>query len=91
MRTTRRGLLIAGTGLVLAGCDRLNDSQGFRRGLRSAEKLTMEAQRLISSREARAREFSAADISPVFRSNGNSFSRSRISSSRAAYFSWSVR
>jgi DMSO/TMAO reductase YedYZ molybdopterin-dependent catalytic subunit len=71
MKTTRRGLLIAGTGLALSGCDRLTNSDGFRRGLRSAEKLTMRTQRLISSRTALAREFSASDISPVFRSNGN--------------------
>ena len=35
------------------------------------EGLTMSAQRLIIDRTALAREFSAADMSPVFRSNGN--------------------
>lgn len=57
-------------GLLLSGCDRLNDSAGFRGVLRSAEGLTMRAQRLITARDALAREFTAADLSPVFRANG---------------------
>jgi DMSO/TMAO reductase YedYZ molybdopterin-dependent catalytic subunit len=70
MILTRRTLLLGGAGTLLAGCDKLNNSTGFRDVLRSSEGLTMRAQRLISSREAMAREFSAADMSPVFRSNG---------------------
>ena len=70
MILTRRNLLLGGAGTLLAGCDRLNNSEGFRGVLRSSEGLTMRAQRLISSREAMAREFSEADMSPVFRSNG---------------------
>jgi DMSO/TMAO reductase YedYZ molybdopterin-dependent catalytic subunit len=56
--------------LLLAGCDRLNNSPGFRGVLRSAEKLTMASQRLIAPRDALAREFSEANLSPIFRSNG---------------------
>jgi DMSO/TMAO reductase YedYZ molybdopterin-dependent catalytic subunit len=63
-------LIIAGTGLVLAGCDRLDESRAFRRSLRSAERLTMKTQRLIGARASLAREFSPDDISPTFRSNG---------------------
>jgi DMSO/TMAO reductase YedYZ molybdopterin-dependent catalytic subunit len=70
MILTRRTLLLGGAGTLLAGCDRLNNSEGFRGVLRSGEGLTMRAQRLISSREAMAREFDAADMSPIFRSNG---------------------
>ena len=67
----RRGFIATGaSGLLLGGCDRLNNSPGFRSVLRSAEKLTMASQRLISPREALAREFSEADMSPIFRSNG---------------------
>jgi DMSO/TMAO reductase YedYZ molybdopterin-dependent catalytic subunit len=76
MTFTRRGLLIGGAGLALTGCDRLNDSGAFRGLLRSAEGLTMRAQRLISDRKAPAREFGAADLSPVFRANGNTFPQS---------------
>src|SRR5947209_2514998 len=67
----RRGFIATGaSGLLLGGCDRLNNSPGFRSVLRSAEKLTMASQRLVSPREALAREFSEADMSPNFRSNG---------------------
>jgi DMSO/TMAO reductase YedYZ molybdopterin-dependent catalytic subunit len=68
---SRRKLLLgAGSGLLLTGCDRLHGSPGFRSVLRSAEGLTMRAQRLISDRNALAREFGEPDMSPVFRSNG---------------------
>ncbi|HST35609.1 MAG TPA: molybdopterin-dependent oxidoreductase [Allosphingosinicella sp.] len=70
MILSRRTLLIGGASGLLAGCDKLNDSPNFRETLRSAEGLTMRAQRLISSREALAREFDPADRSPVFRANG---------------------
>jgi DMSO/TMAO reductase YedYZ molybdopterin-dependent catalytic subunit len=68
---SRRTLLIGGAGALLTGCDRLSDSPAFRGVLRSAEGLTMKAQRLIAGREALAREYDAADMSPVFRANGN--------------------
>jgi DMSO/TMAO reductase YedYZ molybdopterin-dependent catalytic subunit len=69
---SRRSLLAGSAAALLAGCDKLNGSESFRGILRSAEGLTMKAQRLISDRQALAREFGAADISPVFRSNGTS-------------------
>jgi DMSO/TMAO reductase YedYZ molybdopterin-dependent catalytic subunit len=56
--------------LFLAGCDKLSRTEGFVRVLESAEQLTYRAQRLVTSRNAMAKEFSAADLSPVFRSNG---------------------
>ncbi|WP_425299091.1 hypothetical protein [Rhizobium sullae] len=40
--------------------------------LRSAEQLTMKARRLLQGRDALAREFAEADISPPFRVNGTS-------------------
>ncbi len=68
---TRRSFIATGaSGVLLGGCDRLNDSSQFRDVLRSAEGLTMRAQRLVSSRNALAREYGEADMSPVFRSNG---------------------
>jgi DMSO/TMAO reductase YedYZ molybdopterin-dependent catalytic subunit len=75
MITRRRliGSLAAGVGgAVLAGCDRLDRNERFRGILRSAEDLTMRAQRLVIDRNALAREFGAAEMSPVFRSNGTS-------------------
>ena len=67
----RRRFIVAGaSGLLLGGCDRLNNSQSLRGILRSAEKLTMASQRLIAPRDAIAREYREADLSPIFRSNG---------------------
>jgi DMSO/TMAO reductase YedYZ molybdopterin-dependent catalytic subunit len=72
---TRRQLLLRGSaavgGLLLGGCDRLSRSPSFQQVLASAEHLTYRAQRLIVG-EALAREFSEADLSPIFRSNGTS-------------------
>ncbi|MFZ5704203.1 MAG: molybdopterin-dependent oxidoreductase [Pseudomonadota bacterium] len=74
MTITRRRLLAgfaAGTGgLLLGGCDRINALPSVRTALKSAEGLTMRSQRLIAGRDALAPEFSRADLSPVFRSNG---------------------
>lgn len=65
------GSIAAGTGgLLLSGCDRLDASPGYRGLLRSAEGLTMRAQRLVTDRNALAREFSEAEMSPNFRMNG---------------------
>ena len=57
-------------GLILSGCDRLDRSPAFRGLLRSGEGLTMRAQRIVTDRGALAREFSPADMSPIFRANG---------------------
>lgn len=65
------GLAAGGGSLLLAGCDALNASPGFRDLLKSAEGLNMGAQRLITDRNALAREFSRAEMSPDFRANGS--------------------
>jgi DMSO/TMAO reductase YedYZ molybdopterin-dependent catalytic subunit len=68
---SRRSFVATGaSGLLLGGCDRLNNSQRFRSVLRSAEGLNMRAQRLVTARDALAREYGQADLSPNFRSNG---------------------
>ena len=71
---TRRGLvgsIVAGAGgLLLSGCDKINANPGVRTLLQSAEGLTMRAQRIIADRTALAPEFTAADLSPIFRANG---------------------
>jgi DMSO/TMAO reductase YedYZ molybdopterin-dependent catalytic subunit len=68
---SRRKFIATGTsGLLLAGCDRLDHNARFKGVLRSAEKLTMGAQRLVSDRAALAREYGEGDLSRVFRANG---------------------
>jgi DMSO/TMAO reductase YedYZ molybdopterin-dependent catalytic subunit len=75
-RISRRrmiGSLGAGAGgLLLSGCDRITRSAAFQSAQASAQGLTMGAQRLVIDRTALAREFDAADLSPVFRTNGTS-------------------
>ena len=70
---TNRRKLIAGLGssMLLAGCDSWSRSDRVKNILASAEGLTMRAQRLITDREALAREFTLADLSPRFRANGS--------------------
>ena len=58
-------------GLLLSGCDRITRSAGFQSVQSSAQDLTMGMQRLVIDRSALAREYDAADMSPVFRTNGN--------------------
>ena len=64
------GLAMGSGGLMLSGCDALNESDGFRRVLDVGEQLHYRSQRLITDRNALAREFTEAQISPVFRTNG---------------------
>ena len=70
MISRRRFVATGASGLLLSGCDRLTHNESFRGVLRSAEKLTMSAQRVVAPRNALAREYSEADMSPFFRSNG---------------------
>jgi DMSO/TMAO reductase YedYZ molybdopterin-dependent catalytic subunit len=56
--------------LLLAGCDALSRSEWFPRVLGAGEKLSRSAQHLLTPRAALAQEFSEADRSPTFRSNG---------------------
>jgi DMSO/TMAO reductase YedYZ molybdopterin-dependent catalytic subunit len=58
-------------GLLLAGCDRINEMPEVQGALSQAQGLTMRAQRLVIDRTALAPEFAAADMSPNFRTNGN--------------------
>jgi DMSO/TMAO reductase YedYZ molybdopterin-dependent catalytic subunit len=71
---TRRTLVTGGAigaGLLLSGCDKLAQQPGFRRILFSGEKINMGLQRALMDRNALAPEFTAAQMSPVFRTNGN--------------------
>ncbi|MEP6870025.1 MAG: molybdopterin-dependent oxidoreductase [Novosphingobium sp.] len=71
---SRRRLLGAGAlgagGLLLAGCDKLNQPGPFRSLLEAAGEPHFRAQRLLAG-DALAQEFSAAEMSPNFRTNGS--------------------
>jgi DMSO/TMAO reductase YedYZ molybdopterin-dependent catalytic subunit len=60
---------LAGT-LVLSGCDRVSETSWIRRVLDSAESATLGSQRLLLGSGSLAREYTEADLSPVFRANG---------------------
>jgi len=65
-----RGAFAAAGAAVLSGCDRLSNNQAFVDALKSAQDLSHAAARVVAPRKAMAQEFSAADVAPVFRSNG---------------------
>ena len=79
-------------GLLLSGCDRINRSATFQSVQSSAQDLTMGMQRLVIDRDALAREFDAADISPVFRTNGNVMPASAAYRARlaSAFADWTL-
>jgi len=64
------GALAAVGGLLMGGCNRLSASPSFQDFLISAQGLNRRGQRLFQTRMGLAQEFSAADISPAFRANG---------------------
>ena len=74
MADTRRSFLtraFAGVAtLALAGCDSISQQPWLDPLLRSAEALTMRVQRLFAGNHALVREFTKADIAPMFRVNG---------------------
>lgn len=92
----RRGFLthmIAGVGaLLLSGCDALSKSQWFPKWLGGAERLSSGVQHLITSRKSMAQEFSEADLSPSFRSNGTAMPNNPLyeSLARDAFKEWSL-
>jgi len=65
-------ILGAGGAFALSGCDALSQTQWFPKVLATGETLTRAMQRLVVPRRAMAQEFSEADLSPRFRSNGTS-------------------
>ena len=69
LRLPRRRFLALGAA-SLGGCDRLSEAPDFKEFLASAEWLTYRVQRLLGGGHALAREFTASDLSPVFKVNG---------------------
>ncbi len=80
-------------GLLLSGCDRVAGSGVFKAADRAAQDLTMRAQRLITDRAALAREYTPADLSPVFRVNGNAMPRAPAYQAHLAsgFANWRLR
>ena len=74
MNPTRRRLLVGSAATaaaaMLGGCDQLVQNDSVSRVLDGAEDLNRRIQRLLMSDQALAREFTEADISPVFKPNG---------------------
>lgn len=69
MIITRRTALM-GASTLLAGCDRLNESPGFRNLTAQAERANFTVQRSLQDRMTLAREFAPEARSRVFRANG---------------------
>jgi|TARA_R100000501_G_scaffold17834_1_gene34236 DMSO/TMAO reductase YedYZ molybdopterin-dependent catalytic subunit len=69
---TDRRTILAGLGasLLLPGCERIGETKPVNNLLSSVERLTLDAQRLVTARGALAREYTEAEMSPVFRANG---------------------
>ncbi|ALJ14601.1 molybdopterin-dependent oxidoreductase [Sphingopyxis macrogoltabida] len=68
----RAGGLVAAAGALplLSGCDAINEAPAVRKILSMGEAMHQHSQRALTDRDALAREFTRADLSPVFRSNG---------------------
>ncbi len=66
----RRALIASGAGLALAGCDRIIQQPAVRTIVFKGEDMHRGLQRALSNRDALAPEFSAAQMSPRFRTNG---------------------
>jgi DMSO/TMAO reductase YedYZ molybdopterin-dependent catalytic subunit len=65
-------LRVAGiaSALLTTGCEKLSRTEWFPKILGIGEPLSSGAQHLVASRTSMAQEFSEADLSPQFRSNG---------------------
>lgn len=67
----RRSVLAGLAALLTAGCSKIGKTDTFQGLVDGAEKFHRGAHRLLGGPRPLAREFSLADISPVFRGNGN--------------------
>ena len=69
---SRRRLIGAlGAGGLLAGCDRIAGAPAVKRVLTLGQGASYGVQRLVTNRAALAPEFTRGEMSPVFRTNGN--------------------
>src|SRR5215831_15912363 len=69
---------------ALGGCEKLSESSWFPKVLGSAEKLNSVVMPAITGRRAMAQEFTEADLSPTFRSNGTALPANDVYQALAA-------
>src|SRR5438034_4208814 len=69
-RTFLKSAAVSASAVALAGCDNLSRTEWFPKVLDSVEPVNQALAKLIG-RKAMAQEFSDADRSPSFRSNGS--------------------
>ena len=67
----RRSVVAGLAALATAGCTRIAQTETFGSLVEGAERLHRSAHRLLGGRQAMAREYAPADVSPFFRGNGN--------------------
>ena len=64
-------LALASGAVLLGGCDKVAESEGFKSLLAMADAPTDKALHALTPEDALAREFTEADLSPVFKANGS--------------------
>ena len=91
----RAGGLVAAAGALplLSGCDAINDAPAVRKILSMGEEMNRASQRALIGRNALAREFSQADLSPYFRPNGTRLPAGPAYAAHAAsgFIDWRVK
>lgn len=93
----RRRFMIRSAGtlssLLLGGCDSLSHDKTFQKIINSAEDLNKRLQPALVPRNALAREYTEADISPHFRSNGTHYPGNPVYKKLAAdnFANWKLR
>ncbi len=93
----RRKLLARAGGLVatlplLSACDAINEAPAVRKILSMGEDMNRASQRALTDRNALAPEFTRADLSPIFRSNGTKLPSGDAYAAHAAasFASWRI-
>src|SRR4249919_1475317 len=64
-------VLVAGSAALLAGCDKVVNSESFTSMLTTADEPTDKAFHALTPEDALSQEFTEADLSPVFKANGS--------------------
>lgn len=91
----RAGGLAAAAGALplLSACDAINEAPAVRKILSMGEEMNRASQRALMDRNALAREFSRADLSPYFRPNGTRLPAGAAYAAQAAsgFADWRVK